>query len=167
MVPLLVILIFGLPYLASFFYNTHRRVEVFDELCNSAMWMIYLIYPLLCIMTIQGFSCVTVEGMRLLSADMSEPCPWDANERSKSAIFPWTCISTLLYPVGIPFGLLVFLLRLDVPRFVRHGEGESIFLQMVYLYDKHKNCTVASRIAVSKSLVCALCLCTCVASFAI
>ena len=54
-VPMLVVFIFIVPWLASFFYQTHRRSLVFDTCANSVMWVIYLIYPLLCLMTIQGF----------------------------------------------------------------------------------------------------------------
>ena len=55
MVPMAVILFFSSPWIASFFYKRHRRSRVFATFCNSSLWVIYLIYPLLCFMTIQGF----------------------------------------------------------------------------------------------------------------
>lgn len=53
--PIVVIFIFICPWIASFFYMEHRRSKVFDACINSVMWIIYLMYPLLCLMTIQGF----------------------------------------------------------------------------------------------------------------
>ena len=75
-VPMLVVFIFTVPWLASFFYQKHRQSLVFDTCANSVMWVIYLVYPLLCLMTIQGFKCVNVEDLHLLAADIKEPCPW-------------------------------------------------------------------------------------------
>ena len=57
-VPMLVVFIFIVPWLASFFYQKHRRSRVFDTCANSVMWVIYLIYPLLCLMTIQGLALI-------------------------------------------------------------------------------------------------------------
>ena len=57
-VPVLVVFVFIVPWLASFFYQKHRRSRVFDTCANSVMWVIYLIYPLLCLMTIQGLALI-------------------------------------------------------------------------------------------------------------
>jgi hypothetical protein len=135
-----------LPWIASFFYQTHRKSRVFDTCANSVMWVIYLIYPLLCLMTIQGFKCVEVEGWHLLAADMKEPCPWKESERG-SWIFVWSVASMVLYPIGIPVILLACLLRLDLPRLSRHGKGEAIFRQLINLYIKHREESVCYRIA--------------------
>jgi len=145
-VPLLVVFVFLSPWIASFFYQTHRRRRVFDTCANSVMWVIYLIYPLLCLMTIQGFKCVDVEGWHLLAADMKEPCPWKEGERG-SWIFVWSVASMVLYPIGIPIILLACLLHLDLPRLARYGKGEAIFQQMINLYTKQRDESVCSRIA--------------------
>jgi len=145
-VPMLVVFIFTVPWLASFFYQKHRRSLVFDTCANSVMWVIYLIYPLLCLMTIQGFKCVNVEDLHLLAADMKEPCPWKEGERG-SWIFVWSVASMLLYPIGIPVILLACLLRLDLPRLSRYGKGEAIFEQLIGLYIKQRDESVCSRIA--------------------
>ena len=145
-VPLLVVLVFMLPWIASFFYRRHRRDRVFDACVNCIMWITYLSYPLLCFMTIQGFKCVRVENMHLLAADMKEPCPWNKDER-KSWIFIWSAASVVLYPVGIPIVLLVCLYRLQVPQLSRYGRGEAIFQQMINLYIKKRDASVCSRLA--------------------
>ena len=54
-VPIVVVAIFISPWIATFFYMEQRRSKVFDAAVNSVMWIIYLVYPLLCLMTIQGF----------------------------------------------------------------------------------------------------------------
>ena len=145
-VPLIVVLIFILPWIASFHYQSHRRSRVFDTCANSVMWITYLIYPLLCLMTIQGFKCIDMEGMHLLAADLNEPCPWKKGERG-SGIFVWSVISMALYPIGIPLILLACLLRLNVPRLARYGKGEAIFQQLISLYIKERDEGVCSRIA--------------------
>jgi hypothetical protein len=119
---------------------------VFDTCANSVMWVIYLIYPLLCLMTIQGFKCINVEDLHLLAADMKEPCPWKEGEQG-SWIFVWSVASMLLYPIGIPVILLACLLRLDLPRLARYGKGEAIFQQLVGIYIKQRDESVCSRIA--------------------
>ena len=43
--------------------------------------------------------------------------------------------------------ILVFLLRLDVPRLARYGKGEAIFQQMIGLYMQQRDKTVSSKIA--------------------
>ena len=53
LVPLLIVLLFSVPLLLTFFFNQHRRSAVFDQFSNSTMWVIYLIYPLLCMTTLQ------------------------------------------------------------------------------------------------------------------
>ena len=53
LVPLLIVLLFSIPLLLTFFFNRHRRSAVFDQFSNSTMWVIYLIYPLLCMTTLQ------------------------------------------------------------------------------------------------------------------
>ena len=53
LVPLLIVLLFSVPLLLTFFFNRHRRSAVFDQFSNSTMWVIYLIYPLLCMTTLQ------------------------------------------------------------------------------------------------------------------
>ena len=146
-VPMAVILFFSTPWLASFFYMRHRRSRVFAQFSNSALWIIYLIYPLLCFMTIQGFKCESVEDVHFLSADMNEPCPWKKGERG-SWIFVWSAISMTIYPIGIPILLLGSLIYLDVPRLARYGMGEAIFQQMIGLYIKQRDRTIYSKLAI-------------------
>ena len=120
---------------------------MFAQFSNSALWIIYLIYPLLCFMTIQGFKCESVEDVHFLSADMNEPCPWKKGERG-SWIFVWSAISMTIYPVGIPILLLGSLIYLDVPRLARYGMGEAIFQQMIGLYIKQRDRTICSKLAI-------------------
>ena len=145
--PISVVFIFSLPWLASFFVYSHRRAKVFDRFCNVSMWIVYLIYPLLCLMTIRGFSCIKVDNVHLLAADLHEPCPWDAQHRNSSMIFVWSVISTILYPIGIPVLLLSSLIYLQVPRLARAGQAEAIFQQMLDLYIRLRDKTVSARIA--------------------
>ena len=98
-VPLVIVFFFISPWIASFFFQKKRRSRVFDACANSVMWIIYLIYPLLCLMTIQGFKCKIVEDLHLLAADLKEPCPWKNEERG-SLIFVWSVASVVLYPIG-------------------------------------------------------------------
>ena len=51
-VPLAVILFFSLPWMASYFYKQHRARQAASAFCNNALWVVYLIYPLLCLMTV-------------------------------------------------------------------------------------------------------------------
>ena len=147
-VPILVVFVFCSPWLVTFIgFRPERRSRVFDSCCNSVMWIVYLIYPLLCLMSVQGFKCMTVEGMHLLAADMKEPCPWNKNERG-SWIFVWSAFSMLVYAFGIPLALLVCLLRLDVPYLARLGRGEAIFRQMLGLYIKQRDEMLCARFAV-------------------
>ena len=50
-------------------------------------------------------------------------------------------------PIGIPVLLLIFLLRMDVPRLARYGKGDAIFQQMLGLYMQQRDKTVSSKIA--------------------
>ena len=145
--PISVVFMFSLPWLASFFVYRHRRAKVFDRFCNVSMWVVYLIYPLLCLMTIRGFNCVTVDDLHLLAADLLEPCPWDAKHRNSSMIFVWSVISTILYPIGIPVLLLSGLVYLQVPRLARAGRAEAIFQQMLDVYLKQRDKSLSSKIA--------------------
>ena len=146
-VPMAVILFFSAPWLVSFFYMRHRRSRVFSQFCCSALWVIYLIYPLLCFMTIQGFKCESVEDMYFLAADMKEPCPWKEGER-ESWIFVWSAASMTIYPIGIPILLVCCLLYLDVPRLARYGKGEAIFQQMISLYLKQREKSICSKVTI-------------------
>ena len=88
-----------------------------------------------------------MEDLHLLAVDQNEACPWDSRERG-NPIFVFTVIATILYPIGVPVGLYMVLVRLDVPRLARYGEGEAILQHMIGLYVKLRNSTAASRLAV-------------------
>ena len=78
---------------------------------------------------------------------MNEPCPWDSRVRNDPAIFIWSVISTILYPIGIPVMLFSCLLYLEVPKLANTAKAEAIFQQMLDLYIKQRDKTVSSRIA--------------------
>ena len=106
-VPMAVIFFFSTPWLASFFYMRHRRSRVFAQFSNSALWIIYLIYPLLCFMTIQGFKVCPSPPLRLAAlSELSHNLATDAGVVSVTVSLP---ASHALLP--FPFFLCV--LRTD------------------------------------------------------
>ena len=44
LVPLLILFVLALPFLATFFFKQHRRNDVFDQFLNSAMWVVYVCF---------------------------------------------------------------------------------------------------------------------------
>ena len=44
LVPLLILFVLALPFLATFIFKQHRRSDVFDQFSNSAMWVVYVCF---------------------------------------------------------------------------------------------------------------------------
>ena len=62
LVPLLILFILALPFLATFIFKQHRRSDVFDQFSNSAMWVVYVMLsqksmPVSCLTVLSSCSC--------------------------------------------------------------------------------------------------------------
>lgn len=67
------------------------------------------------VIAISGFNCQWVgdpSGQKLLAADWRESCP---TQDKGGFIFIWSVIFTILYPVGLPCGLILMLETYNVP----------------------------------------------------
>lgn len=102
-VPMAVVLFFSTPWLASFFYMRHRRSRVFAQFSNSSLWIIYLIYPLLCFMTIQGFKVCPSPPLRLAAlSELSHNLATDADVVSVTVSLSASLNHITCFPLCLP-----------------------------------------------------------------
>ena len=61
--PVVVVFLIGCPFLVSQCgYRKSRRKVLLDRFYNSTLWLWYIIYPALCVTTLQNYPCMEVEG---------------------------------------------------------------------------------------------------------
>jgi hypothetical protein len=94
-------------------FNTVEKLERWKRLMDSTwrniMFLLFFIYPVVSLSTLQVFDC-RPRGLNLLATDFSEPCP-----QSTSFLVVWSAIFIAAYPLGIPCFCLISMIRMGVP----------------------------------------------------
>ena len=120
---------------------------VSDRMWYCLMFWLFLMYPGLTVLSVEGYDCVPVGGAgapRVLVADVGQACPLDAK---RSALFGWLVAATCLFPLGIPALMLAILWRFGVPRIARRKRDKAVLHCMLEACREHLAHTATGRLA--------------------
>lgn len=88
---------------------------VVDQFWYAVVLLFFVVFPQVSVQSISAYNCFDIgrpDGKSLLAADWREICPMD---KPGSFILVWSSIFTILYPVGLPLGLILILETYNVP----------------------------------------------------
>eukprot|EP00293_Proteomonas_sulcata_P001126 CAMPEP_0184319656 /NCGR_PEP_ID=MMETSP1049-20130417/109750_1 /TAXON_ID=77928 /ORGANISM="Proteomonas sulcata, Strain CCMP704" /LENGTH=772 /DNA_ID=CAMNT_0026639883 /DNA_START=231 /DNA_END=2549 /DNA_ORIENTATION=- len=113
--------------------NRADSAKVFNDCWWTLILWFFLLYPFLSVVAVQGFNCRRVGDQNLLVANLAVDCPLDSDDRGA---FVWSVIATLLFPVGVPVGIVCVLLYFGVPRLARKKYNDALLQSMIAKYKK-------------------------------
>jgi hypothetical protein len=112
-----------------------------DRFWNAVMFTVFMMYPLVCLITLEPFDCQPY-GLGLLSTDLREPCP-DMLSFERM----WASLFIFLYPVGIPLASIVVLRSMGVHRLAQEKLDAAVVTAMINLFIKRTTSVESQRIA--------------------
>jgi hypothetical protein len=154
--PLVLIVLLALPSGFAYFriWCTHaggdfchidsqqrRYVATLDRFWNAVMFIAFMMYPLVCLVTLEPFNCQP-NGLGLLSTDRRESCP-----EALSFDRIWASIFLMLYPFGVPIASILVLRSMGVHRLAAEKIDAAIITAMINLFIKRTTSIESQRIA--------------------
>jgi hypothetical protein len=119
-----------------------RRYEAtLDRFWNAVMFIAFMMYPLVCLVTLEPFDCQPY-GLGLLAADLREPCP-DILSFDKL----WASIFIIMYPAGIPLASIIVLRTMGVHKLAQEKIDTALISAMINLFIKRTTSVESQRIA--------------------
>eukprot|EP00291_Cryptomonas_curvata_P017050 CAMPEP_0172169214 /NCGR_PEP_ID=MMETSP1050-20130122/10581_1 /TAXON_ID=233186 /ORGANISM="Cryptomonas curvata, Strain CCAP979/52" /LENGTH=1462 /DNA_ID=CAMNT_0012840247 /DNA_START=2726 /DNA_END=7114 /DNA_ORIENTATION=+ len=145
-VPLTLALLFLLPVIVEFCIkcigkeSASYRTTV-DFFWNNIMFLAFLVYPMVSLMTLQAFNCQPL-GLGLLAADYRESCPIPYSFlRNYSTFF------ILVYPIGIPLWMLFVMRGMKVHELSKSKVDSGLISSMIALFVKRASSVESRRLA--------------------
>jgi hypothetical protein len=117
-----------------------RCSATLDRFWNGVMFIAFMLYPLLSLITLEPFNCQPA-GLGLLAADYREPCP-DATSLERI----WGAFFILLYPVGIPVASILVLRSMGVHRLAKEKIDAALTAAMINMYIKRTTSVESQKI---------------------
>ena len=114
-----------------------------DRFWNAIMFTAFMIYPMVCLVTLEPFNCQP-EGLGLLAADYQMECP---SSSSFERIWGVLRLFLFIYPIGIPVGSILVLRFMNVHKFAEAKIDSAIVAAMINLYVKRTTTIQSQRIA--------------------
>jgi hypothetical protein len=111
-----------------------------DRFWNGVMFLAFMLYPMLSLITLEPFNCQPV-GLGLLAADYREPCPEPASLESI-----WAAVFIMVYPVGIPVASILVLRSMGVHRLAKEKIDSALVSAMISLYIKRTSSVASQKI---------------------
>jgi hypothetical protein len=154
--PLLLLALLALPCVFAYFriwctpagadsrqINSRQRryVATVDRFWNAVMFIAFMMYPLVCLVTLEPFDCQPT-GLGLLGADRREPCP-----EALSFDRVWASIFLFLYPFGVPIASILVLRSMGVHRLATEKVDAALITAMINLFIKRTTSIESQRIA--------------------
>ncbi len=122
--------------------SRQRRLSAtLDRFWNAVMFTVFMMYPLVCLITLEPFDCQPY-GLGLLGSDLREPCPdMISFERV------WASLFIVMYPVGIPLASIIVLRSMGVHRLAQEKIDAAVITAMINLFIKRTTSVESHRIA--------------------
>ena len=118
-----------------------RYGATLDRFWNGVMFICFMLYPMLSLVTLEPFNCQPA-GLGLLAADYREKCP---------GIFSfervWGYFFIILYPFGIPASMFFVLRSMGVHRLAKEKIDAALVASMINLYIKQTSSVASQKIA--------------------
>ena len=141
LIPLAVLMLLTLPYLFCMFLgstlyggwmNHPRYKAVATRRTVTILLLIFIIYPALSSAILQGLHCKDygLDG-KYLFPDHRVDCSLESPEYM--AMYPWTIVGVLIYPIGIPLVMLYVMYYQEIPRMAQQKRGEARFNSLLHL----------------------------------
>jgi len=116
--------------------------EVYTRFWYYMMLWLYVCYPLVSVSSLAGFNCREIEGVSLLTADLS-PCPIGD---PSNPIFIWSVICCAIYPVGIPVSIWYALCKFKVPEMVATKRSNAVLREIIKKYRRLSENRIVTRL---------------------
>ncbi len=146
LVPLILALLFLLPVIVELCIKCIRKESAscrttVDFFWNNIMFLAFLVYPMVSLMTLQSFNCQPL-GLGLLAADYRESCPMPYSFlRNYSSVF------ILVYPIGIPLWMLFVMRGMNVHELSKSKVASGLVSSMIALFVKRASSVESRRLA--------------------
>lgn len=133
--PLFIAFLFAIPSLILVLRrqtSSHRFKQVQDQATQTLMFFLFVTYPFLSYVAVQGFfNCRQVGSENYFARDMSVLCPYD---HKTGSIFIWSIIATVLYPIGVPCLILFVLHWFRIPAMARKKADDALLRALIVVY---------------------------------
>ena len=154
--PLVLIALLALPCVFAYFRiqiaqadvdprridsRQRRYVATLDRFWNAVMFIAFMMYPLLCLVTLEPFDCQP-SGLGLLGTDRREKCP---DPLSFERV--WASIFLFLYPFGVPIASILVLRSMGVHKLAAEKIEAAVISAMINLFIKRTTSIESQRIA--------------------
>lgn len=144
--PLIMASLFLLPVMVELLLVCFRKptssiTVTIDLFWNNIMFLSFLVYPMVSLMTLQSFNCQPI-GLGLLAADYREQCP-----APYSFLRNYSSFFILIYPIGVPLWMFVVMLRMNVHDLARKKVNSGLLSSMIALFVKRASSVESKRLA--------------------
>ena len=120
--------------------NKKRLDATLDRFWNGVMFIAFMLYPQLSLVTLEPFNCQP-EGLGLLAADYRSPCP-----KPSSFERLWATFFIIVYPIGIPLASILVLRSMGVHRLAKEKINTALAAAMINLYIKRTTSVESQKI---------------------